>query len=106
MRDAHGGIRRVDRLAAGARGTEGGNAEIFGFDLNVHVFGFRKHSDGDRGGMDASLSLGGGHALHAVDAALVLQLGVGASAFDDGDDFFEPADSGFGGGEHFDLPAL
>ena len=49
---------------------------------------------------------GGRHALHAMDAALVLQLAVGAASFDGGDDFLEPADAGVAARHHFDPPAL
>ena len=50
--------------------------------------------------------LGRGHALHAVDAALVAQLGVDAVALDHGDDFLDAALAGPGHGDDVDLPAL
>ncbi len=79
---------------------------ILGFDLDVHFFGLRKHGDGDGGGVDAALRLGGGNALHAVHAALPLELRVDALAFDDGDDFLVSADAGLGERHDFDLPAM
>src|SRR5271170_4963357 len=97
VRDADGGIRGVHRLAAGAGGTEGVDAQVFGFDFDVDVFGFGQHGDGNGGGVDASLLLGGGHALHAMRAALILELGEDAVAFDDGDDFFQASGGRFGG---------
>ena len=57
--------------------------------------------------MDAALGFGGGDALDAVDAGLVLHLGVDFVALDDGGDFFQAADdAGFGLGEDFDLPLV
>ena len=106
VRDAHRGVRRVHRLAAGAGRAERVDAQIFGFDLDVDVFGFGQHGDRDGRGVDASLLLGGGHALHAVHAAFVFQLREDAVAFDDGDDFFQAAGGRFRRRKHFDLPAL
>jgi hypothetical protein len=60
MRDADGRVGRVDRLAAGAGGAEGVDAEVLGFDLDVDLFGLGQHGDGDGGGVDAALRLGGG----------------------------------------------
>ena len=92
MRDAHGGIGGVHRLAAGAGGAEGVDAQVLGFDLDVDFVGFGQHGDGDRGGVDAALLLGGRDALHAVHAALVFQLGVDLVALDGGDDFLHAAE--------------
>src|SRR5262249_7933293 len=44
--DTHGGVSRVDRLSAGAGGTERVDTNIFGIDLDVDVFGFGKNGDG------------------------------------------------------------
>ena len=68
MGDAHGGVSGVDGLAAGAGGAEGVDANVFGFDLDVDLFGLRQNRDGDGRGVNAALSLGLRHALHAVDA--------------------------------------
>ena len=107
MGDAHGGVGRVDRLAAGAGGAEGVDAEVLGFDLDVDLFGFGQHGDGDGRGVDAALGLGGGDALDAVDAGLVLELRVDVVAFDDGGDVLEAvADAGLGLGEDLDLPLV
>src|SRR5882762_6707801 len=76
VRDAHGGIGGVHGLAAGTGGTEGVDAQIFGFDFDVDVVGFREHGYGCGGGVDAALLLGGGDALHAVHAAFVFQFGI------------------------------
>ena len=47
-----------------------------------------------------------GHALHAVHAALVLQLAVDAASLDRGDDFLQAADAGVAARHHLDPPAL
>ncbi len=57
--------------------------------------------------MDAALGFGRGDALDAVDAGLVLHLGVDLVAFEDGGDFLHAAaDAGLGLGEDFDLPLV
>ena len=43
--DAHGGIGRVHGLSARSRGTEGVDAQILGFDLDVDIVGFRRTAD-------------------------------------------------------------
>ncbi len=73
--DAHGRIGGVDALAAGAGGAEGIDADILGFDLDFDFVGFGQHGDGDRGSVHAALLFGDRHALHAMHAAFVLQLG-------------------------------
>ena len=52
------------------------------------------------------LRLGRRHALHAVHAALVLQLAVGAAPFDRRDDFLDAADIALARRHHLDAPAL
>ena len=106
MRDADRRVGGVDRLAAGAGGAEGVDAEILVFDLDVDFFGFGEDGDGDGRGVDAALGFGRGNALYAVDAGLVLHLGVDVLAFDDGGDVLEAAYIGLGFGEDFDLPLV
>src|SRR5205814_3486586 len=91
VRDADGGIRRVHALAAGPARAERVDAEIFLVDLDVDVLGLRQHRDGDGRRVDAAARLGRRHALHAVDAALVLQLAVDAAPLDGRDHFLPPA---------------
>src|SRR6185312_7131827 len=76
MGDAHSGIGRVHRLTARTRGAERINAQIFGFDLDVHIFSFRQDRDGDGGSVNASLGLGFWNALHAMHATLIFQARV------------------------------
>jgi hypothetical protein len=106
MRDADGRVGGVDRLAAGAGGTERVDAEILLFDLDVDFFGFREDGYGDGRGVDAALRFGGGDTLDAVDAGLVLHLSVDALAFHDGGDVLEAAYVGLGFGEDFYLPLV
>ena len=75
MGDTHGGVRRVDRLAAGAAGAVDVDAQVARVDDDLVVIldlGHDEHADGAR--VDAALRFGDGHALDAVDAALVLQV--------------------------------
>ena len=58
-------------LAARATGSADFDAEVFLFQFDIHFLRFRQHGDGNGGGMDSALSLGGGHALDAVDAGFV-----------------------------------
>ena len=73
---------------------------------DVDLLGFGQHRDRRRGGVDAAAGLGGGHALHAVHAALELQPAVDAAALDERDHFLEAAQAGVARGHHLDLPAL
>jgi hypothetical protein len=76
----HGGIGGVDALAAGTGGAADRDLELVGFDFDVHFPGFGKDGNGAGAGVDAALRLGGGDALDAVDAALVLQAFVNVGA--------------------------
>src|SRR5262249_58176990 len=62
--------------------------------------------EGWGGRVEATRSVGVGHALHAVDAGFVFQLGKGAAAADFGDNFLEAAHRPFANTDDFDLPAL
>src|SRR6266436_7308526 len=73
VRDAHGGIRGVDGLSAGAGRAEGINAQILGFDLDVDFVGFGENRDSGGRSVDAALRFRGGDALDAVHAAFIFQ---------------------------------
>src|SRR6267142_1907281 len=104
--DAHGGIGGVHGLAAGTGGAESIDAQIFGFDFDVDVVGFREHGYGCGGSVNAALLLGGGNTLHAMDAAFVFKLGIDLIALNGRDDFFYSALRGRRAFEDFDFPAL
>jgi len=55
VRDAHRGVGGVDRLAAGAGGTERVDAQVLGFDLDVNLFGFGQDRYGDGRRVNAAL---------------------------------------------------
>ena len=76
-----------------------------GVDLHVDLLGLGQHGDGDGRGVDAALRLGRRHALHAVDAALVLQPGEDAAALDLGDRALDPAELALVVFHHLELPA-
>ena len=75
VRDAHGRVGGVDALPARAGRAEHVDAQVVRVDLDLDVLGLGQHQHAGGGGVDAPLRLGGGHALHAVHAALVLQPG-------------------------------
>src|SRR5437762_1269634 len=104
MRDAHGRIRRIDALAAGARGAEHIDANILRVDLNFHFIGFGHHGDGDRGGVDAPRALRDRNPLHPVHSAFEFEPAVSALSFDAGNDLFEAAETRGIGAHHFDSP--
>src|ERR1700677_1895050 len=56
--------------------------------------------------MDPSLLLSGGHALHSMDPAFILELGKNSIAFDDGDDFLQASGGRLGRRKNLHLPAL
>ena len=92
MGDAHGGIGLVDVLPARAAGAVGVHAEVLVLDLDVvHLVGHGHDHHGGGGGVHAALGLGGGHPLHPVHAALVLEDAVDAVALHLAHDFLEAA---------------
>src|SRR5256885_13119287 len=66
VRDADGGIGGVDGLAAGAGRTEGVDAQVLGFDLDVDIVGFGENRDSGGGSVDAALRFGCRNALDPV----------------------------------------
>ena len=106
VRDADRRVGRVDALAAGSARAERVDAQVFRVDLDVDLFGLRQHGDRRRRGVDAAARFGRRHALHAVDAALVLQPAVDALAFDERDDFLGAAAARLAQVEHLEPPAL
>ena len=58
--------------SAGAAGAVHVDAQVALVDLHFHLVGLRQHGHGGRGGVDAPLGLGLGHALDAVHAGLEL----------------------------------
>ena len=71
--DAHRAVGGVHALAAGTGRAEDVDLEVVGVDADVHLLGFRQHGHRGGGGVDPPLRLGGGNALHAVDARLAAQ---------------------------------
>src|SRR5437016_11739519 len=73
MCDAHGGVGRIDGLAAGAGRAESVNAQIFWINLDVHIFRFRQHSNRNCRSVHSSLLFRLRHPLHAMHSAFVFQ---------------------------------
>jgi hypothetical protein len=103
--DAHGRVGRVDGLAARAARAHDVDLEVLGIDLDLDVLDLRHDGHRRRRGVDASLRLGRGHALHAVHARLVLELREGALAVDADDHLAQAARRGARAREQLDLPA-
>ena len=75
MRDAHGGVGRVDRLATGTAGPIDVDTQIVRVDDDLLVILDLRHDENACGArVNAALRLGDGHALHAVHPTLVLQV--------------------------------
>ena len=87
-------------------GAQRVDAQIGVVDGDVDVLRLGQHRDGCGRGVDAAGRFGVGHALHAVHAGFVFELGEGAAAADFGDDFLVAAHRAFARGHDFDLPAL
>ena len=96
----------VDVLAAGAAGAQGIDAQVRIVDRNVDLLRLGQHGDRRGRGVNAAGRLGVGHALHAVHAGFVFELGEGAAAADLGDDLLEAAHRAFAHGHDFDLPSM
>ena len=80
MRDAHGGVGRVDALATGAAGAIHVDTQVLGLDVDLDLIGLGQDGNGRRRSVNAALALGLGHALHAMHAALELHGAVDAVA--------------------------
>jgi hypothetical protein len=106
VRDAHGGARLVDVLAARAGGAHRVDAQVVVLDLDVRFLGLGEHRDRGGGGVDAALRLGGGHALHAMPAGLEAQEAPAALARHGDDELLEAADLAGRDLELLELPAL
>src|SRR5205085_10737440 len=89
--DADGALGLVDVLAARAAGPHALPLDVGVLDLDLHLVRLGQHGDGGGRGVDAALRLGLGHALDAVAAALVAQVGVGVLAGDAEDHFLVAA---------------
>ena len=82
VRDPHGGVGRVDALAAGAGRAVDVDLEVGRVDLDLDLLGLGHDGHGGGGGVDAALGLGRGDPLHAVRSPLPLEDRVGAVALD------------------------
>src|SRR6478609_6612759 len=112
VRDAHGGVRGVDGLAAGTRGAVDVDAQVVGVDLDVDLFRLGRDEHTGGGGVDAALRLGGGHALHTAlvlhpgpDALAGLGGAVAALGLHGDLDVLVAAELGLGGVDDLGLPA-
>ena len=105
MHDLHGGVGGVHALSAGSAGAADLDAQVLGFDFDIHLLGFGKNGNCGGGGVDAALRLGGGHALHAVHAALVAEAAENGCAGDTENDLTQAAQIGRTGFKLFDFEA-
>ena len=106
MGDAHGRIRGIHALAAGAGRAIRINAQVGLVDMDVDLVRLGKHRDRRRRSLDAALALGLGNALHAVHAALVLHDGVDLIARNLELDRLEAARVARARIKHLELPTL
>ena len=82
VRDAHGRVGRVDALAAGAGRSVDVDLQVPLVDIHLDLLGFGHDGHGRRRRVDATLGLGGRHALDAVRPRLPLEDRVRAVALD------------------------
>ena len=104
--DLHGGVGGVHALAALTRGAADADFQVVRINLHVHFLGFRQYGHGGGAGVDAALRLGGGHALDAMDAALVFQAFIHIGTRHEKYYFPETAQVGGIGIHGLHLPAL
>ncbi len=112
VRDAHGGVGRVDALPARAAAAVDVDAQVVVVDLDVDLLGLGHHQDAGRAGVDPALRLGDRHPLDAVHPALELEqgerglAGLGrALGLDRDGDRLVAAQVGLGRVDHLDRPA-
>ena len=103
--DLDSGVGGIDVLSAGASGAGGLDVEVFGLEDDVDFLRLGHDCDGAGGGVNAALGLGGGDALHAVDAGLVFEVAEDFFAGDFDDHFLKSAHVGGGGVEVLRFPA-
>ena len=106
VRQAHGGVGRVDALAAGTRAPEHVDVDVVGVDHDVDLFGLGQDRHRRRRRMNPPLRLGHGHTLDPVHPAFELEPAVGAVALDREDDLLETAGGTRVRVHHLDLPLL
>src|SRR3989441_1756164 len=105
MRHPDRAICGVHALATGTAGPKHIDAEILVFDLDVHLFGFGQDRDRRRRGVNATLLLGDGYALHPMHAGFVAQDSVRLGTARGEDGFLEPTERAGGKREDLDFPA-
>src|SRR5262245_47992938 len=101
-----GRVGRVDALPARARRPIDVDAQVLLLDRHVDLFGLREHGHRHRGGVDATLRLGRGHALYTVDAAFELEAAEGALPLHERDHLLEAAEAGPTRRQRFHLPPV
>ena len=84
---AHGGVRCVHALPAGAGRAEDVHTHIIGLYFNVHFLGLGQNGHRNRRSMNAPLRLRGGNTLHTVGAGLVFEPAVNLAAADKRNNF-------------------
>src|SRR5437764_391703 len=82
VRDADGGVGRIDGLASRPGRTVDVNLELVWIDLDLDLLRLGHHRDGRGGRVDPARAFGLGHPLDAVRPALRLQHGVRAVTLD------------------------
>src|SRR5262245_29260996 len=103
--DADGAFGLVDVLPTGAARAHALPFDVLVLDVNLHLVRLGQHGYGRGRGVNSSLLLGLGHALHAMAAALVAQVLIDAVAADAEDNFLEAAVLAWVEGNAFDAPA-
>ena len=91
MRNPHGAVRRVHALPAVTRRAVHVNPQILRVNLQFDVLRFRQHRHRAGGGLDFAVGLRNRHALHPVNAALVLHARENAAARDAEHGFLDAA---------------
>mmetsp|Transcript_10708 Transcript_10708/g.39313 ORF Transcript_10708/g.39313 Transcript_10708/m.39313 type:complete len:366 (+) Transcript_10708:720-1817(+) len=102
----HRRLHLVHVLAPGAPGAGGGELDVLGVYLHVHVVHLGHHRHRGGGGVDAPLRLRRRHALHAVHARLELELAVDGVTRDLDGGLLVAARVGLGGAHQRRAPPL
>ena len=103
---AYARLHLIDILASGAGGAEGVPLDFALVDDHVERLCLGQHGHRGGAGVYAALGFGGGHSLHAVDSALILESAINIGSGDGAHNLLVAAHGTLAKRRHLQLPAF